>query len=359
MKLFILLGFMVAGLLGPVCGAEETKGFKLPISSLRSPESINVPKKEVYNQNFGEILSKMNCVEGATVSLASQLKAQKCILDVYYKSKLYEDLASKYKATIKNEIIAGVRTAIVTPTSGVAEKNTDRVLIDLHGGTMEWGTVHELVINSVPVAATGKIKVISIDYSKAPHHRFPAASRDVASVYRELLKTYKPENIGIYGCAMPSLVGGALAWFLDAGLPLPGAVGMLCGGAGAFTGDSMHIMGEVDGFDYVSVFQNAFTGYGAYFEKSDMNNPLIMPSKSDGVMRQFPPTLLLGATRDFLLSSVIHTHRQLSRLGVKADLHLWEGMGTGFHQEPLRPETQEAYDIIAQFFDDNLSKSHN
>lgn len=58
----------------------------------------------------------------------------------------------------------------------------------------------------------------------APEWYFPAASEDVAKVYRELLKSYRPENIGIYGCsAGAGLTSQAVAWFQTHGLPHPPA----------------------------------------------------------------------------------------------------------------------------------------
>ncbi|MBL4826098.1 MAG: alpha/beta hydrolase [Spongiibacteraceae bacterium] len=337
-------------------GSTAVQAFQLPVSALRSAASLQAPLKASYNSDFGEILKQKNCHEGADKDLAAQKKAEACMLGVYYKAKIYTDLASRYKAAIENSVIAGVQVAVVTPVGGIAPENKARVLIDLHGGTMKWGAVHELVMNAVPMAAVGRVKVISIDYAKAPAHRFPAASKDVAAVYRELLKTYKPENIGLYGCAIPSLVGGAMAWFVEEGLPLPGAAAMLCGGAGPLDGDSMHIISAVDGHDYAAIFQNAFTGPGAYFEQAGMASPLVRPGMSGEVMKQFPPTLLAGGSRGFLLSSALHTHRQLIRLGVEASLHVWEGMESGFHQEPLRPETRQLHKVLAKFFNKHLAR---
>ena len=83
----------------------------------------------------------------------------------------------------------------------------------------------------MPIAALGRIKVVSLDYRQGPEHRHPAASEDVAAAYRELLKTYRPENIGIYGCSAGGMLAGmSVAWFQRHGLPRPGAVGILCAG---------------------------------------------------------------------------------------------------------------------------------
>ena len=117
--------------------------------------------------------------------------------------------------------IAGVHAWVYTPTDGVARANRDRVLINLHGGGFSgcWPACAQL--ESMPIAALGKIRVISLDYRHAPEHRRPAASEDVAAVYQALLNDYRPENMGIYGCSAGGMLTGmSVAWLLEHGLPL-------------------------------------------------------------------------------------------------------------------------------------------
>ncbi len=104
--------------------------------------------------------------------------------------------------------VGGVHAFVYTPKSGIAEPNRNRVLIDLHGGGFRecWPGCAEL--ESMPIAALARIKVVSVDYRQGPKYRHPAASEDVAAVYRELLKTYRPENVGIYGCSAGGMLTG-------------------------------------------------------------------------------------------------------------------------------------------------------
>jgi acetyl esterase/lipase len=142
----------------------------------------------------------------------------------------------------KDEHIGGVHAYVYVPKSGVAEKNKARVLINLHGGGFSgcWPACAEL--ESIPISALMQIKVISTDYREGPEYKFPAASEDVASVYRELLKTYKPANIGIYGCSAGGMLTAmSVAWFQTHGLPPPGAIGIFCASAGGFGGDAAYI----------------------------------------------------------------------------------------------------------------------
>jgi acetyl esterase/lipase len=77
--------------------------------------------------------------------------------------------------------VGGVHAYVFTPKGGVSARNRGRVLIDLHGGGFSgcWPGCAEL--ESIPIAALGKIRVISLDYREGPQYEFPAASEDVAS----------------------------------------------------------------------------------------------------------------------------------------------------------------------------------
>src|SRR5690242_15610332 len=141
----------------------------------------------------------------------------------------------------KDTTIAGVHAFIYTPKAGVPARNKHRVLIDLHGGGFSgcWPACAEL--ESIPVSFLAQIEVISLDYRVAPANKFPAASEDVASVYRELLKTHNAKEIGIYGCSAGGMLTAvSMAWFQDHALPASGAHGFLCGSAGGLlTAESM------------------------------------------------------------------------------------------------------------------------
>ena len=130
-----------------------------------------------------------------------------------------------YPVQIEEKTIAGVKVKIVTPAAGVPPEKRDRVLINPHGGgfTVDSGSFLE----SIPIAALTKTEVVSVDYRLAPKNLFPAAPDDVVAVYKELLKTYKPGKIAIYGTsAGAGLTAQSVVRFKHDGLPLPGALGI-------------------------------------------------------------------------------------------------------------------------------------
>ena len=116
-----------------------------------------------------------------------------------------------YAVSVDETTIAGVPAAVVTPQGGLPRKNRNRVLVNLHGGGFIVNRgLHFGQLESIPVAALGGFKVITLDYRQGPFHSFPAASEDVEAVYRQLLDDYSPLSIGIYGCSAGGLLERAV-----------------------------------------------------------------------------------------------------------------------------------------------------
>jgi len=249
--------------------------------------------------------------------------------------------------------LGGVPVEVVTPREGIAVQNKHRVLINLHGGGMVLGAHVFSVLESVPVASLGKIKVVAVDYRLGPEHRFPAASEDVVAVYQALLQDYPASNIGIYGCSSGGdLTAEAMAWILKQQLPHPGALGIFCGAAGGWLkqGDSAYLAGPLNG-----VAPAPITDLGPYFAGANLNDPMLQPVLAPKLLAQFPPTLILTSTRDSMLSPALDTHRQLVNAGVEAELHVWDGMVHAFFTVyPDIPETHDALRVITRFFEARL-----
>jgi len=263
--------------------------------------------------------------------------------------------------------LGGVNVIIYQPTAGIAPENSNKVLINLHGGGFSGCWLGCAELESLPIAALGRIKVVSVDYRQGPDHHFPAASEDVASVYRELLKTYLPENIGIYGSSAGGMLAGmAVAWFQQHELPRPGAIAMLNAGVAptgvSFGGDAAYFTapigeGRLPPAAPASATESAgIVGGQSYFAGTDKTNPLISPTTDPSVLQQFPPVMIVSGTRSFDLSNAVHTHIQLVKANISAELYVWEGMFHGFFYNPDVPESIECFNFVIRFFDTWLGK---
>lgn len=264
----------------------------------------------------------------------------------------------------KDITIGGVTGYEYLPKQGVSAANRNRVLINLHGGGFMscWPACAEL--ESIPVASLGRIRIVSLNYRQSPNHRFPAASEDVAAAYRELLKTHRAQDIGIYGCSAGGMLTGmAVAWFQQHGLPRPGAIGILCAGMtlapNGFGGDAAYTtatIGEGRAPPPLPKGDASASNPLPYLAGVSTSDPLAAPASSPQVLAKFPPTLIVTGTRAFELSSAVHTHALLVKQGVETDLHVWEGMFHGFFYNVDVPESRDCYDVIVKFFEKHLGQ---
>jgi len=258
-----------------------------------------------------------------------------------------------YPANVEETTTAGVRTDIITQLT-LPEANRTRVLINLHGGG--FNSDSGSLIEGIPIGNLAKIKVVSVYYRLAPENPFPAAVDDVVAVYKELLKTYKPGNIGIFGTSAGAILTAEVAVKLkQLGLPLPAALGIFSGlGDFSRVGDSRQLFtlnglpGELQPTDPKHLPDDQYVG------KTDREDPVLSPLFAD--LRGMPPSLLVTSTRDILLSDTSTLHRALLRAGVDARLVVFEALPHAFWYHFQLPETKEALELMAKFFDEKVGK---
>lgn len=322
-------------------GNVTVPAFTVPFSSYASPEARKM---------FQRVLE-----EGRNAPpLDGPVSASRAYYDQINTARA--DLMRRlYPVDIEKRTIGGVSAQVVTPKQGIAPEQKHRVLVNLHGGAFLWGAGAGGLVESIPVSSLGRIEVITVDYRQGPEHVFPAASEDVAAVYRALLKHYPAKNIGIYGCSAGGvLTGEAVAWFIHEHLPVPGAIGMYCGAVAELSGDSAWVAPVLDGGPPPS--SPLKLADLPYFKGARASDPLVFPANSPTLLAKFPPTLLITGTRDFTMSSEIQSQRLLTDAGVDAELHVWDGMWHSFFSDPEMPESKEAYAVMVGFFDRHLGR---
>jgi alpha,alpha-trehalase len=275
----------------------------------------------------------------------------------HYNDDRLAEMRALYSTHEERRVMGGVPVDVVVPAEGVSRRNSHNVLINVHGGAWMWGSGSGALVEAIPIASVGRIKVVTVDYRLAPEHTYPSASEDVAAVYRDLLKTYPPENIGLYGCSAGGvIVAQATAWFQTHDLPVPGAIGTFCGTGSGYGGDSIFLGQAMTGGAPPPPAAARSVGIpNPYMAGVELDNPEAYPATDDIVLRRFPPTLLLAGGRDFAASTLTTMHRRLAAVGVESDLFLFDGLGHAFFVWPELPESREAYGLIAEFFDRHLA----
>jgi epsilon-lactone hydrolase len=265
------------------------------------------------------------------------------------------NLRKKFPVTVEEGKLAGVRVYYVKPEV-IAKQNSHRVLMHLHGGGYVSGGGEVAVNEAVLMAYYGNIEVISVDYRMPPDFPFPAAVEDSVAVWKEIIKTHTPNDVGIFGTS----AGGGLTLstvirLKELGLPLPGA--LMAGTPWADltkTGDTYYTNEFVDNV----LCTNDGTLHAAaklYAGDHDLKEPLLSPIYGD--LSGFPPTVLVSGTRDLFLSNTVRAHQKLLAAGVPTALLVFEGQS---HAQYLLvadgPESATAYQEVEQFFDQHLDK---
>ena len=354
----VLAGLAVAEVQEQTPGITEDGLIYVPAFNLPMSPYISEEAREYV---AGEYAS---CLLGGDADPEKAVRAwRKCYEDTKLKP-LLAMTKLRYLVTIQQKSLGGVNTYTVEPAQGIASENENKVLIFLPGSAYQLDTKIPAQLTAVPIASVGKIKVVGVNYRTWPEAQHPAASEDVVAVYREILKSYKPENIGVYGCSAGALLASQIPPLFDKlGLPLPAAIAMDgFAGSGDVPGDAFYItLPLLSGTPYfVPAGANPRTHrhlqLNPYFQGVDTKDPMIVPVLSADVLRNFPPSLLTTATRDYGLSSVVHTHSQLIKQGVEADLHVWEGLTHCFMTNSNLPESRDAYNVVWKFFDKHLGK---
>ena len=264
-------------------------------------------------------------------------------------------ISERLKVKVEKATMNGVKVFIVTPDV-IAPNNLNRLLIHMHGGCYVLNPGEAALPEAMFMAGFGHVKVISVDYRMPPEAYFPAALDDGIAVYKAASKMTSPKNIAIFG----SSAGGALTLEMilkakQEGLPLPGAIA-----PGTPMSD---LTGAGDSFQTNAMVDNVLVAYGANCDKRaalytsgrDLKDPMLSPVYGD--MRGFPPAILTTGTRDLLLSNTVRVHRKLREAGVEAALQVFEGQSHAqYYRDVGAPETKEAFEEIARFFDRHLGK---
>jgi epsilon-lactone hydrolase len=263
-----------------------------------------------------------------------------------------EEAKRVYPVNVETRTIGGVPCDVITPLAVSTEKR-NRVLINVHGGGFV--TDSGSLVEGIPIANLSGTTVVSVYYRLAPEHPFPAAVDDTVAVYRELLKDHKPANMGLFGTSAGAILTGEVAVALrQRNLPLPAALGIFSGsGDLSQPGDSIALY-TISGFTGHLEPPSKSPHNTSYIGSTNPKDPVLSPVYAD--LHGFPPTLFVTSTRDLLLSGTTILHRAFLRAGVPAELVVFEALPHAFWYDYHLPETKEALDIMANFFDQKLGQ---
>lgn len=248
----------------------------------------------------------------------------------------------KYAVDITDGVIAGVKVRNIKATG--AKVDAKRVFINLHGGGFitDSGSLTE----NIPIASLTSIPVVAVLYRLSPENQFPAAVDDALAVYRELLKTHKAADIGIYGTSAGAVLGPQLLARIRAeGLPMPAMLGMFSGDADLSRRSDTVLIQKIPE-DLINIMY-----LGA---KTPATDPKASPLLGD--LKGFPPAMCLTSSRDFFLSSTSNYCRALEQAGVENKLVVFDGLPHAFWAYLDTPESDQAFELMARWLGSHFGR---
>ncbi len=185
----------------------------------------------------------------------------------------------------------------------------DIIMLYVHGGGFVFNSTElhrELIAR---IASPAKVRALSLDYSLAPEHPFPAAINEALTAYKWLLKKYSANKIVFVGdSAGGSVVLSLLSVVREKGLKNPACAVAISPATDAYKVKEGVL--ENKNKDFFIRPKNIEFFIDAYFQSTPRNHPIASPLY--GSMKGFPP-ILIHADKDELMNIGIKKFRSKSK----------------------------------------------
>ncbi len=268
--------------------------------------------------------------------------------------KRSKPLVDKLGPIVTEMKLGGVPVLDIKPRNW---KDNGKVMLYTHGGAYTLFSAYSTLGSAALMAATTGLRVISIDYTLAPHARWQQITDQVVSVFKALREQgYAMKDMAIYGdSAGGSLAAGSVLKMRDKGLGMPAAVVLWSPWSDITdTGDSYFTLKRADPAYFYD--NHLKTSADAYADPKDQKHPYVSPVYGD-YSKGFPPTLIQGGSKEIFLSNFIRHYQALDTAGQIVKLDIYEGMVHVF-QVALAgtPESKTALGKVDTFLKQHLGK---
>ncbi|MFN0019188.1 MAG: alpha/beta hydrolase fold domain-containing protein [Pirellulaceae bacterium] len=263
-------------------------------------------------------------------------------------------VVKEYQPDIQSRKLGGVPVLDIKPKGW---KESRRVLVYTHGGAYTLYSSQSRLMSAVPMAHDTGLRVISVDYTLAPHAKWQEVTSQVVAVIQTLVKEgHSLKEIAIYGeSAGGGLAAAAVLKMRDQGLGMPGAVVLWSPWSDITdTGDTYATLQDADPLLYYP--GNLKNCAAAYAAPEDQRHPYVSPVYGD-YTKGFPPTLIQAGTKEIFLSNAVRQYRALDNAGIPVKLDLYEGMWhifQVFHYD--LPESKLARKKVREFLETSFAK---
>lgn len=246
-------------------------------------------------------------------------------------------LLSRHAYTATPDELGGVP---VLEVCAAGWKDNGKVLVYTHGGAHVMYSAASSLGRAVIAAHETGLRVISVDYTLAPHVKFNQMSDQVVSAIQALLaRGQRIADTAIYGDSSGGGLAAAVVLKMrDRGLGMPAAAVLASPWLDVTpSGDTETTLHDAD----PNQLYEKHTRYAAaaFADPADQKHPYASPVYGD-FSKGFPPTLIQGGLKEVLLSGFVRFYQALDIAGVPVKLDLYEGMIHNFQDRiPDAPES--------------------
>lgn len=281
---------------------------------------------------------------------------KRCVEECRQQASYIEEVIEHYQPRLIETEIESVPVLDIRPEGWT---DNHKVIVHTHGGAFVGGTARSALVASLPIAAESGLRIVSVDYIRAPRAQFNEITDEVVSVILGLLKQgYEPADIAIVGeSAGGGLATAAALKIRDRGYGMLAAVVLWSPWVDVgCIGDSHITIRDEEPFYTKELFLSIAAL--AYAPESEHQNPYASPVYAD-YNDGFPPTLIQAGSREILLSDSIRLYQALDTAGQLVKLDLYEGMWHVFQFLPIEgAEARRARSKTCKFICEHLGVGH-
>lgn len=263
-------------------------------------------------------------------------------------------LLARFEHTVQEAQLGGIPVLDIRPKGW---KDNGKVLVYTHGGAHVMYSARSMLGRAVTAAHSTGLRVISIDYTLAPHAKFNAMSDQTVAAFEGLLKTgQRLADTAIYGDSSGGGLAAATVLKMRArGLGMPAAAVLVSAWLDVTnSGDTETTLHDADPNQLYE--KHGVNAAAAFADPVDQKHPYASPVYGD-FSKGFPPTLIQGGLKETLLSGFVRMYQALDAAGVPVKLDLYEGMVHNFQDRcPDAPESILARRKMRDFLAHHLNK---
>lgn len=234
-----------------------------------------------------------------------------------------EAILKRYPHTVTEGKLGGIPILDVRPKDW---KDNGKVLVYTHGGAHTMYSAKSMLGRAVVAANTTGLRIISIDYTIAPHAKYNQMSDEVITAIQALLKEgTRLEDLAIYGDSSGGGLAAAVVLKMrDKKIGMPKAVVLVSPWLDVTdSGDTETTLHDADPNQLYE--KHGKFAAAAFADPKDQKDPYASPVYGD-FTKGFPPTLIQGGLKETLLSGFVRMYQGLDAAGVAVKLDLYEGM---------------------------------